>query len=569
VLHELHIENVAVIERADLTLHTGLNVLTGETGAGKSIIIDALGAVLGSRTSRELVRTGADKAVVSAVFSGDAAENWCRENGIDTEEETIVIHRRITAAGKSVCRINGLPVSVTQLRALGALLMDIHGQNDGRQLLDEERHRIYLDQFGDYEQELTAFQTAYAAYRDTLREMEQLTMDEIEKARLSDSLSYQIAELEQAALEPGEYETLSDRRDLLKHAEKLTEAVDSAYAVLYGDADSAVSMVGEAENWLIRASGYSEALQKTANVVSEARFLLEDATEQLRDFRADLDFSPEEYDQLESRLSTLKRLFKKYHGDEASLLGQLDDCRKRLDDLEYADERLEKLQKKCSRLQKQAEQAAKALTAARERAGKILQERIEQELHDLSMPSARFLVSIAPLGGDPGFDRTGGDRIRFLLAANRGEAPGSISRIASGGELSRIMLAMKQVFAERDGVDALVFDEIDTGVSGVAAQRVGEKLATLSRHKQVLCITHLPQIAAMADAHYEICKTEHDGRTFTDIKELERSGRRYELARLHGGDHITDTTLHSAEEQLRSAEQFKASVGSGKTEKRQ
>lgn len=560
MLHELHIENVAVIERADLTFHEGLNVLTGETGAGKSIIIDALGAVLGSRTSKELIRTGAEKAVVSAVFSGENTGVWCEENDIDAEEELLVIQRRITQAGKSVCRVNGQPVSVTQLRVLGGLLMDIHGQNDGRQLLDEEQHRDYLDRFGGYTETLAAFQRAYADYRQVLKEMEALTMDEIEKARLSDSLSYQIEELEQAELKPGEYDELSARRDLLKNAGKLTEAVDSAYAALYGDTESAATLTGDAENWLLRAAGYSEELQQAASVVAEARFLLEDASERLRDFRAGLDFSPEEYDRLESRLSALNRLFKKYGGDEASLLAHLEDCRQKLDDLEYADERLEKLRVQCAERQKQAEAAAAVLTAAREQAGEILQKRVEKELRDLSMPSARFLVSVAPMGGVPGFDRSGGDRVQFLLSANRGETPGSISRIASGGELSRIMLAMKQVFAERDAVDALVFDEIDTGVSGVAAQRVGEKLAVLSRHKQVLCITHLPQIAAMADAHYEIRKTEHDGRTFTNVSELDRSGRQHELARLHGGDHVTDTTLSSAEEQLRSAEQFKASI---------
>ena len=268
-------------------------------------------------------------------------------------------------------------------------------------------------------------------------------------------------------------------------------------------------------------------------------------------------------------MSILRRLFKKYNGDETALLMRLEDCRKRLDDLEYAEERLEKLSAKCHTLQEKAKQAAATLTAARAHAGKILETRIEQELHDLRMPAARFLVSIVPIGGDPGFDRTGGDRIRFLLSANRGELPGPISRIASGGELSRIMLAMKQVFAEQDVVDTLVFDEIDTGVSGIAAQRVAEKLAILSHHKQVLCITHLPQIAAMADAHYEIEKTEHDGRTFTSIRALDRSGRQHELARLHGGDHITNITLHSAEEQLRSAEQFKASIKFEQMEKKQ
>ena len=557
MLNELHIENIAVIEKADIQFQTGLNVLTGETGAGKSIIIDSISAVLGERVSRDLVRHGAEKGLVTAVFDLENAGEWLTENDIEAEDE-LIIQRRISLDGKSSCRVCGNPVTATQLKELGSLLIDIHGQNDGRQLMDERRHMEYLDRFGALEEELSLYQNEYRAYVKIQKEMEQLSMDEIEKARLSDSLQYQIAELERAELKVGEKDGLVARRDLLRNAEKLTEAVDEAFAALYGGEENAVAFAQNAEYYVSRASGIAPELEPAAAGIHDAVFALSDAAETLRDFRERLDFSPEEYDQLESRISLLNKLERKYSRGEEELIAYLDECKEKLDRIQYADERLAKLEKQLSLQAKRCEEAATRLSQKRKQAAVLLEKRIVDELRELNMPSVRFHVDFAALEGKTGFDAKGCDRISFVMSANAGEELGRISKIASGGELSRIMLAMKNVFAENDPVATMIFDEIDTGVSGIAAQRVGEKLYSVSRGKQVLCVTHLPQIAAMADAHYRIAKEERGGRTYTQVQLLDRDGRRHELARLHGGDHITETTLASAEEQLQSAESFKA-----------
>jgi DNA repair protein RecN (Recombination protein N) len=556
MLNELHIENIAVIERADIRFERGLNVLTGETGAGKSIVIDAIGAVLGERVSRELVRRGAEKALVTAVFDVAGTEDWLRENDIEPEEE-LILQRRILSDGKSSCRVCGTPVTAAQLKDLAALLVDIHGQNDGRQLMDERRHMAYLDSFGGVGTELAAYRTEYERYRSLRRELEQLTMDEVEKERLSESLRYQIAELERAELKAGEKESLVSRRDLLRNAEKLTEALDEALRLLYADEENAVSMAQNAEYYAGRAAALVPELEGAVSAIHEAAFSLSDAAETLRDFRDGLDFSPEEYDRLEERISLLNKLERKYNRDEEALIAWLDECREKLEQIEYADERGAKLQRELEAQKKQCRMAAQKLREKRKAAAEALQGRIVRELRELNMPSVRFAVEFLPLEGEPGFDASGADQIRFLMSANAGEELGRISRIASGGELSRIMLAMKNVFAEHDPVATMIFDEIDTGVSGIAAQRVGEKLYTVSRGKQVLCVTHLPQIAAMADSHYLIAKEERSGRTYTDVTRLDREGRKEELARLHGGDNITLTTLASAGEQLEAAERFK------------
>ena len=556
MLSSLHIENIAVIERSDIEFGEGFNVLTGETGAGKSMVIDALSAVLGGRVSREIVRHGAEKALVSAVFTGTDTDAWCEENDIDAEEE-LIVQRRITADGKSACRVNGVPVTVQQLRDLGALLLDIHGQNDGRQLLDEARHLTYLDRFGDLDAPLQAFRARFEAFRDTRREIERLTMDELEKARLTESLSYQIQELEKAELNPGEYDELGARRDLMKNAGRLSEDLDEAYAALYESDVNAISLTSDAADLVTHASGYAPELEEAVKILTDARYQLEDAAERISDLRRTLDFSPQEYDRIETRLSQLRRLQKKYNMDENGLLAHLDQCRDRLNEIEYASDRIEHLQRELLERRKAAQKAAAELTAARQRAAETLSERIVSELRDLSMPSVRFRVEILPVGGEDGFNASGADEVRFLLSANAGEEPGRIARIASGGELSRIMLAMKSVFAEKDAVPSLVFDEIDTGVSGIAAQRVGEKIGVLSRHKQILCITHLPQIASMADTHFSIRKEERAGRTYTSVTRLDRNGRIQELARLRDGENISATALAAAEEQLSAAERFK------------
>ena len=556
MLNSLHIENIAVIEKADIELGPGFNVLTGETGAGKSIVIDSIGAVLGGRTSRELVRTGSSRALVSAVFSPENTEAWFQENDIEPGEE-LIIQRRISTDGKSSCRVNGVPVTVQQLHSLGSLLLDIHGQNDGRQLLDESRHLAYLDSFAGDGGLRDAFAEKYRAYREIKGEIERLSMDELEKERLTQNLGYQIAELEKAQLSAGEEDELLAKRELMHNSGRLTEALDGAYTALYEADGSAVSMLAETGSFLSRAQRYAPELSDALKAVNDARYMLEDAAERINDLRQSMDFSPEEYDRVESRLSLLRRLEKRYNTDEKGLIELLEESRRRLDEIEYAADTLLKLEKRLEAARKDAMSAAAALSAARRAAASELEKRIVAELKYLSMPSVRFLAELRPVEEEPGFDASGCDRLRFLMSANAGEEPGRISRIASGGELSRIMLAMKSVFARADHVPSLVFDEIDTGVSGIAAQRVGEKMAGLARCRQVICITHLPQIAALADCHFSISKAEKDGRTVTSVTPLDREGRLRELARLHGGDIITETTLKSAAEQLDAAARFK------------
>lgn len=556
MLTQLHIENIAVIEKADIEFGKGLTVLTGETGAGKSIIVDSLGAVLGARTSRELVRTGAEYGVVSAVFETDAAAKWFEDNDFEPEDE-IIIRRKISADGKNNCRVCGNPVTVSQLRQLGSLLLDIHGQNDGRQLMDEDSHLAYLDGFGKTSNELAAFGEAYREYTACKREMDKLSMDEAEKERLADSLRYRIEELENAQLKVGEEDELIARRDLLRNSEKLTEALDGAYSALYACDENAGSLVDEASALISKAALISDELRETADIIGNASSLIYDAAERIRDFRDGLEFSPDEYDRIETRTNQLRRLGRKYNADEEGMLKILDDSRRELAMLEYSDDMLKKLEKKLLEHKDNCIKKASLLTECRKKAAEKLEARICSELRDLSMPSVRFKVSVEPMKSVLGFDKTGADEVRFLISANAGMELGRISKIASGGELSRIMLAMKTAFSDNDPIKTMVFDEIDTGVSGVAAQRVGEKMSDLSRGKQVLCITHLPQIAALADSHDKIEKAEKDGKTFTVVKELDRQGRRMELARLYGGDIITETTLAGAEEQLAAADKYK------------
>lgn len=557
MLNELHIENIAVIEKADISFSSGLNVLTGETGAGKSIVIDSIGAVLGERVSRELVRRGAEKAQVTAVFDVSDAADWLRENEIDADDE-LILQRRISADGKSSCRVCGVPVTAAQLKELASLLVDIHGQNDGRQLMDERCHREYLDRFGVSAETVDDYRNEYKKFLAIKKEMAQLSMDEVEKERLSESLKYQIDELTRADIKPGEGDALSARRDLLRNSEKLTAALDEAFLSLYGGDDNAVSMAQNASYYADKAAAYAPELEDAAKDINEAVFSLTNAVELIRDFKDSLDFSPEEYDMLESRLSLFNKLERKYGRDIEELPAFLEECKAKLDEIEYADDRLVKLERELVAQMKICRARAKKLSDERKSAAERLEKRIVAELRELSMPSVRFAVEFEELENEQGFDANGQDNIRFVMSANAGEPLGRISKIASGGELSRIMLAMKNVFAENDPVVTMIFDEIDTGVSGIAAQRVGEKLYSVSAGKQVMCVTHLPQIAAMADSHYVIVKREQEGRTYTRVELLDREGSKQELARLYGGDNITATTLAGAEEQLESAENFKA-----------
>ena len=558
MLELLHIENIAIIEAADIEFAPGFNALTGETGAGKSIVIDSLSAVLGQRTSRELIRTGADKAFVSAAFSGVAPE-LAEELGIQPEADgTLLLQREIQTDGKNVCRVNGRPVTVSQLRALGARLLNIHGQHDGQQLLDEEQHIVYLDSFGKTEKLKETYTVKYKRFTDIRRQIQSLQMDEAEKARRVDTLKYQIEELRRAKLKPGEEEELTTRRGMLRNAEKFLDAVAGADYALNGDdsGGGALSALRQAQDALGAVRHLDDGFGQLYERLSEAYSEVYDIAATVEDKRGELDVSPGELDRVEGRMDQLYRLKKKYGATVEDMLDYLERCQTELAQIEDAGDTLERLEQELSRAEKETRQAAQALSDARRAAAERLTEQILTELRQLDMGKIRFAVDFAekPLDGD------GMDAVRFLMSANTGEALRPIHKIASGGELARIILAMKNVLSEQDHVGTMVFDEVDTGVSGRAAQKVAEKMARISRSKQVLCVTHLPQLAAMADTHFSVEKGEKNGRTYTEVRRLEREQRRQELARLTGGSHVSQTMLDGAEELLEQAEAFKAAL---------
>ncbi|MDE6261269.1 MAG: DNA repair protein RecN [Oscillospiraceae bacterium] len=559
MLSLLHIENIAVISQADITFDKGFNVLTGETGAGKSIVIDAIGAIMGERTSRDLIRTGAKSARVSALFRNLPPLPWFEEQGVGPDENgELLIERAIQGDGKNTCRINGRPLLVTQLRELGCQLVNVHGQHDGQQLLDEECHLDYLDSFGGTEESLTAFSAAYTQVRELRRELERLQMDDGEKARRMDTLTYQIEELERAQLREGEDEELSQRREVLRNAERLTDAVDGAWQALTGgeDGEGAVSLLMEAKSHLAQGGRYSGDLKELSEKAEQLRCDVDDLAELVRDLRGTLDFYPGELDEIEERLDLLYRLKKKYGSSAEEMLAYLDKCRQELDAIQFSEDRMARLDKELEKALKNAREQGKTLSTQRHRAAEELAKRIQSELKQLDMPRVQFQVEFAPKDAPDGMDATGMDTVRFLMSANVGEALKPINKIASGGELSRIMLALKNVLAETEQVSTLIFDEVDTGVSGRAAVKVARKLFEVSKGRQVLCVTHLPQIAAMGDIHFSVEKGEADGRTFTRVERLDRAQRREELARLSGGQ-TTAVMLEGAEELLSTAEQYK------------
>ncbi len=560
MLELLHIENIAVIEEADIQFRPGFNALTGETGAGKSIVIDAMGAVLGGRTSRDLIRTGAAKAFVSAEFSGVPADlPGLAENGFAPDEDgNLLLQREISGDGKNACRINGRPLTVAQLRQIGGELLNIHGQHDGTQLLDEEQHGAYLDRFGRTESPFTAYRNAYTAMTDLRNQINALEMDEAEKARRVDSLRFQIDGLERAELEPGEEEELEARRNLLRNGEKYLAALTGADYCLNGDDDSAgaVGQLGDAEASLAGIRTLDNEVLEVYNRLGALQSEAYDLAETVRDLRSAFDFSPEELDAAESRADQLYRLKKKYGATVQDMLDYLDKCQKELDAIETADDTLIQLEQKLKKARKEVLTAGKSLTEARKKAASELEARIQKELRDLDMNRVRFAISFAEKEPSP----DGCDMIRFLMSANAGEDLKPIAKIASGGELARIMLALKNVLAEQESIGTLVFDEVDTGVSGRAAQKVAEKLAQVSRRKQVLCVTHLPQLAAMADTHYSVEKGERKGRTFTQVVLLSRERRKEELARITGGSKVTDALLESAGELLDAASSYRETL---------
>lgn len=556
MLKELHIENIAVIERADIEFSPGFNVISGETASGKSLIIDSINAVTGNRTPRDIVRTGTPNAVVTAVFEAPCAAPWFLENDIEMQDE-IIMQRKISSDGRSSCRVNGTPVTAAQMKQLSLYLVDIHGQNDGLRLLDEKSHLGFLDNFGVDVALKDNYRELLSGFSSVIKEIKALSADESEKIRISDRLRAAVEEIEKNHIRNGEYEELTARRDLLRNSEKLKESLDSVYQELSGGDDSVVSKTENALFFSEKACALAPELEEASKNLGEALAMLKSAGEAFSDMRLSLDFSDEEYNALENRIAALNRIFKKYNTDEAGLVAYADECRKKLEEMQYAGEKLEKLKKEFTFKKEECRKAAAALSEDRKRVACILQNRVSEELRDLNMPSVSFQVDFSPVENSYSFDKTGMDTVSFLMSANAGEEPGKISRIASGGELSRIMLALKNVFAEKDPVDTMIFDEIDSGISGIAANRVAEKLWNVSGNKQVMCVSHLPQIAAMADNEYLVTKSEKQGRTYTEITLLDRDGRDREIARMFGGDNISETTIRAAREQLDAAEEYK------------
>ena len=556
MLELLHIENIAIIERADISFRPGFNVLTGETGAGKSIVIDALSAVLGQRASRDLIRTGADHAFVSAVFS-HIPQGLGADLCIEDAEEWL-LQREIYADGKNICRLNGRPMTVTQLRTLGNRLLNIHGQHDGQQLLDETQHIIYLDQYGRYMPLQIAYSEKFAALQDIQSKISALQMDESEKARRIDTLQFQIKDLERANLQMGEEEELLERRNLLRNGEKFISAIQGADYCLNGDDNSegVLSLLRQAQERLSSLRNLSGAFSQLYERLESAYSEVYDIAYTVQEKKDEFDFAPGELDIVESRCDLLYRLKKKYGATVEDMMAYLERCKQELDQIAFADDRLALLQKQHEKAMNDVLDAARELSLQRKVVAKDLEQQIIQELQELNMSSIRFEVAFS----EKNPDASGIDEVRFLMSANVGEELRPIHKIASGGELARIMLAMKTVFSQQEQIGTMVFDEVDTGVSGRAAQKVAEKMARISRQKQVLCVTHLPQLAAMADTHFTVEKGVSGGRTFTKVQELSRLQRREELARLTGGEQISQTMVDGAEELLTAADTYKKTL---------
>ena len=553
MLSNLQIENIAVIKSASIDFENGFNVMTGETGAGKSIVIDSLNAILGERTSRELIRSGADSASVCAEFQnvGDNVKNELEKLGIE-KDDTLIVSRKLTPDGNNVCRIYGMPATVSMLKALGVQLVNIHGQLDNQSLLSPETHCSFIDKLAGSGRELNEFKELYSLYIKKENELKSLNTDVNEKNRRLDILNYQIEEIQKADIRPGEKDELTEKLGFLRNAEKVLDLLHTAYAALNGDGEmpGAADVAADAASKLLSAADYSSDFTETANGVNDAAMNLSAYTEELRDKIYSLDYDPNETERAEERLDVIYRLSQKYGDSEEDILAYLENAEKERDALSFSDERAEQLRAETEKAYNEALAAAKKLSEIRIEAGKKFSADVERELAFLDMPSVKFIVndSVGELY------ENGIDNIEFLLSANAGEEPKPLSKIASGGELSRIMLAIKCVLSELDDIDTLIFDEIDSGVSGRAALKIAAKMKELSKTHQVICVTHLAQIAAFADEHKLISKEEKDGRTYTCIASLDYNGRKYELARIMGGLTVTQSILNSAEELLSSAE---------------
>ena len=563
MLRLLHIENIAVIEQADILFERGFNVMTGETGAGKSIVIDAMNLALGERADRDLIRAGQEKARVEALFDVSGCEAAVQElegMGVDVSDGQLVVTRELSLSGRNVVRLNGNLTPLAGLKAVSSLLVDVHGQHEHQSLMNEEKHLGFLDGFAQaaiapLRQEVAE---RYAAWRKLAERYRRVVGGARQRAQRLDMLRFQVGEIENARLHPGEEEELTARRGMLRNAEKFLDAVAGADYALNGDdsGGGALSALRQAQDALGGVRHLDDAFGQLYERLGEAYSEVYDIAATVEDKRGELDVSPGELDRVESRMDLLYRLKKKYGATVEDMLDYQARCEAELAQIEDAGDTLARLEQALSKAEKEARQAAQALSDARKAAAEQLTSQILAELQQLDMGKIRFAVDFA----EKPLDSDGMDTVRFLMSANVGEELRPIHKIASGGELARIMLAMKNVLSEQDHVGTMVFDEVDTGVSGRAAQKVAEKMARISRRKQVLCVTHLPQLAAMADTHFSVEKGERGGRTYTEVRRLDREQRRRELARLTGGSHVSQTMLDGAEELLVQAEKFRAEL---------
>ena len=550
----LQIENVAVIQKAEVHFQPGLNVLTGETGAGKSILIDSINAILGNRTSKDLVRTGASKAVIRASFAQipDVVLDKLEAAGYERSAE-LLLSREITAEGKSSCRINGMPTTAAVLRELCGGLININGQHDSVGLLNPAHHLSILD---DYAQNAKLYQEYYVLYRSLVKvkkELDAMITDEAEKQRRIDLLSYQVQEIEEAGLTAGEEQTLESRRKVLANASTIRDRVAKAHALLSGDDDTpgAVDLLGEASNAMDTAAQLDESLSGVSGTLMDLYYSAKDAAAELIDRLDAYDTNDAELDEIEQRLDLLYRLKRKYGDTVEDIIAFGQKAREELEQIQFSEQRHDQLQAEKLRLYGLAREKAEALTQTRLKAFDELNARITDTLQFLNMPGVRMTLHHArgPLASH------GQDSVEFYISTNAGEAPKPLARIASGGELSRITLAIKNALADRDAVPTVIYDEIDSGVSGKAAGRIGEVLRQSAQGHQILCITHTAQIAVLADCHLLIQKNVTNDRTYTEIHPLDTEGRVEALARLISGDHVTELSRANAREMLGTGRQ--------------
>ena len=554
MLKSLYLENIAVIEKASIDFEGGFTVLTGETGAGKSIVIDAINMALGERASREVIRTGAASALVSALFElqvDSPAARLLEQEGFSDVEE-LLLERSVTAEGRSGAKLNGRPVTAALLRELGSVLLNIHGQHDNQHLLQPERHIDFLDAFAGLEQAQSAYVEQYRELRALRRELDSLQQDDRQKERELELLRHQVDEIESADLTPGEEEELLARRRLIQNAQRIAEQLELARAALDPEeGEGAVSLLGMAMRASASTAALSEQLGQLSDRLGDLYYQLEDAASELRDALENLSFDPEEAELVEGRLALIARLRQKYGEDVEEILRFCDEAVQRMEALEFSEKRKEILASQIEAVYNKVQFRAGELTKRRRSAAAQVQKLVEGELAFLNMEKARFLVEVNPKP-EGGFDEHGADEVAFLMSTNPGEAPKPLARIVSGGELSRVMLALKSILGRQDGVETLIFDEIDAGVSGSAADKIGRKLRELSGERQVLCVTHLSQIASLADHHLLIEKWQGKDHTATTLTELDHEGRVAELARLISGATVTELALQTAREMLKS-----------------